>query len=50
MYHLNADWNPNIPFATAEEWRTVALATQDRFGWKRVDNWIKGFLWKVESF
>jgi hypothetical protein len=32
MHYQNPNWNPYIPFATAEEWKTVALATQHRFG------------------
>jgi hypothetical protein len=50
MHHQNPNWNPYIPFATAEEWKTVALATQHRFGKRIVDDWIKGSLWKVESY
>jgi hypothetical protein len=50
IHYQNPNWNPYIPFATAEVWKTVALATQHRFGKKIVDDWIKGSLWKVESF
>ncbi len=50
MHHLNPNWNPYIPFTTADEWKKVALATQHQFGKRFVDDWIKGSLWKVESF
>jgi hypothetical protein len=50
MHHQNTTWNPYIPFATAEARETVALAPQHRFGKKIVDDWIKSFLWKIESF
>ncbi len=49
-HHQNPNWNPYIPFATAEGWKTVALATQHRFRKRTVDDWIKSSLWKVESF
>jgi hypothetical protein len=44
MHHQNPDWNPYQPFTTAEEWKTVALAPQHRFGKRIVDNWTEGFL------
>ncbi len=50
MDHHTYDWIPYSPFATAEESRTIALASKQRLGKRTVDDWIKGNLWKVESF
>ncbi len=48
-YHID-NWNPYWPFATAEKWRTIALASKQQLGLRTVDDWIKGNLWKVKSF
>jgi hypothetical protein len=41
--------NPYFPFATADECKTVVLATKQRLGKMIVDNWIISSLWKVEG-
>ncbi len=38
MDHHTFDWNPYSPFATAEEWRTIALASKQRLGNRTVDD------------
>jgi hypothetical protein len=50
MDHHTIDWNLYSPLATAEKWRTIALASKQLLGRMKVDDWIKGNLWRVESF
>ncbi len=45
--YCSKDWNPYFPFATANEWKMVVLATKQRLGKKIVDDWIKSSVWKV---
>ncbi len=42
--HKEDYWNPYSPYSTADEWRTVALATKQKLSKKVVDDWIRSYL------
>jgi hypothetical protein len=42
--HKEDNWNPYSPYSTADEWRTVALATKKKLSKKVIDDWIRSYL------
>ncbi len=48
--HKEDNLDPYSPYSTPDEWRTIALATNPKLCKKVVGDWIRSYLWKVESF